>query len=307
MKLNFDNLYQIDGDVSQKKIYRFKNINENKIIVDFSYNLKDFLSFIKVHNYLSNINISIPKIFEIDENINIIIMEDFGDLRYDKIINNIDPKEILYNAVNSLIQIQNSKKQIPKNDLEQYNFSFLKEEVAEFAEFYIPSTDDGEQLIVDFYNIWKTEFENIKLELNSFVHKDFELSNLIYLPKKDGHLRCGIIDFQNAFLAFVGWDLFSLLENPRMFFNEKYNNELIEYFYKMTGQKNSLNNFIKQYYFLNTARQTRIIGRWIKLNKKNRMNDYSKFLDVTNKRLQKSLFNLKNKKLINIYNRLIIK
>ena len=307
MKITLDNLYQIESDVSQKKIYRFKDINENKIVVDFSYNLKDFSSFIKVHNLLSDINISIPKIFEIDESINVIVMEDFGDLRYDKIINNIDPKKILYNAVNSIIEIQKSKKYLPINDLVQYNLSFLKEEVGEFAEFYIPLIDDGKELEVDFFSIWKTEFENINFEFNSFVHKDFELSNLIHLPKRDGHLKCGVIDFQNAFLGFAGWDLFSLLENPRMFFNEKYNEGLIEYFFKMTSQKNSLNYFIKQYYFLNTVRQTRLIGRWIKLNKKNKNNFYSKFLSVTNKRLQKSIFNLNNKELTNIYKRLKVK
>ena len=307
MKNNYDNIYQIESDVSKKKIYRFKNNNVNKIIVDFSYNLKDFHSFIQVHKLLLDINISIPKIFSVDESRNIITMEDFGDLRYDKFINNNDPKKFLYNAVNSIIEIQNSKKTLSLNNFLKYNFSFFKEEIAEFAEFYIPLIDNGNELADNFYYIWKAEFENIDFDFNSFVHKDFEFSNLIHLPKRDGHLKCGIIDFQNAFIGFSGWDLFSLLENPRMYFNEKYNSELLEYFYKRTNQKISLNYFIEQYYFLNTARQTRIIGRWINLDKANNNNNYSRFLNITINKLEKSLFNLKNKKLTNLYNKLIIK
>ena len=50
-------------------------------------------------------------------------MEDFGNSRYDKLINSIDPKEILIDAVNSLIEIQNTKKPIVNNILKQYDFS----------------------------------------------------------------------------------------------------------------------------------------------------------------------------------------
>ena len=63
--------------------------------------------------------------------------------------------------------------------------------------------------------------------------------------------------------------------------------------------------FLIQYYFLNTARQTRIIGRWINLDKKNKNNNYSKYLSVTLKRLEKSLYNLQNEKLSKLYGKII--
>ena len=129
----------------------------------------------------------------------------------------------------------------------------------------------------------------------------------MYLPKKHGHLKCGVLDFQNAFIGFTGWDLFSLLENPRIYFDDQYNNELVKYFFDNTNQKINLKEFLKQYYFLNTARQTRIIGRWIKLDKKNKNNNYSIYLPPTLQRLKKSLFHLKNKKLTNLYDKILIK
>ena len=73
-----------------KKIYRFKNENTKNILVDFSYSLDDYLSFVNVHKYLSNINISIPKIFDTNDSEKLILMEDFGNDRYDKIINKYD-------------------------------------------------------------------------------------------------------------------------------------------------------------------------------------------------------------------------
>ena len=67
MKFNFNEVYQIESGASQKKIYRFKNKDKEGVVVDFSYNYKDFDSFLEVNKFLSNINISIPKIFDIDK------------------------------------------------------------------------------------------------------------------------------------------------------------------------------------------------------------------------------------------------
>mgnify|MGYP003973594653 FL=1 len=305
MKFNLDDLYQIESGASYKKIYRFKNKNIGKVVVNFSYNHNDYLSFLEVNNFLSNINISVPKIFYSDHDKSIIIMEDFGDNRYDKLINSIDPKEILIDAVNSLIEIQNTQKPIVNNIIKQYDFSSFKIEIAEFVDFYLPKNNISDDMAEEFFDIWSNEFKNLNFKWDSFVHKDFELSNLIYLPKRNNHLKCGIIDFQNAFIGFSGWDVFSLLENPRIYFDDKYNDELLEYFFNKTDQNIPIREFLNQYYFLNTARQTRIIGRWINLDNKNK-NNYSKYLNVTIKRLKKSLYNLQNKKLSKLYDTLIV-
>ena len=305
MKFNFDDVYEIESDASHKRIYRFKNLNEEKIIVDFSYNHNDYLSFLEINNLLSNINISVPKIFETDDIKSIIIMEDFGNSRYDKLINTIDPKDILIDAINSLIEIQNSQKPIVNKYLKKYDYSSFKEEIMEFADFYLSKNNIGKDVIDEFFYIWKSEFENLNFNWDSFVHKDFELSNLMHLSQRKGHLKCGILDFQNAFIGFSGWDVFSLLENPRIYFEDKYNNELVEYYFNKTNQNLPFNEFLVQYYFLNTARQTRIIGRWINLDKKNKNNNYSKYLGVTIKRLQESLYNLQNEKLSKLYTKII--
>ena len=305
MKFNLDDLYQIESGASYKKIYRFKNKNIGKVVVNFSYNHNDYLSYLEINNFLSNINISVPKIFYSDHDKSIIIMEDFGDNRYDKLINSIDPKEILIDAVNSLIEIQNTQKPIVNNIIKQYDFSSFKIEIAEFVDFYLPKNNISDDMAEEFFDIWSNEFKNLNFKWDSFVHKDFELSNLIYLPKRNNHLKCGIIDFQNAFIGFSGWDVFSLLENPRIYFEDKYNDELLKYYFNKTNQNLSFNEFLVQYYFLNTARQTRIIGRWINLDNKNNYN-YSKYLNVTIKRLKKSLYNLQNKKLSKLYDTLIV-
>ncbi len=305
MKFNLNEVCQIESGVSQKKIYRFKNLDKEGVFVDFSYNYKDYHSFLEVNKFLSNINISVPKIIDIDDSKNLILMEDFGNNRCDNIINSMDLREILLNSINSLIEIQNTNQPITNYNLDTYNFSSFKIEIAEFADFYLPFKKISKSIVDEFFIIWHSEFKNLHFNWNSFVHKDFELSNLMYLQNREGHLKCGILDYQNAYIGFSGWDMFSLLENPRIYFDDKYNDELIEYFYNNTKQNISFSEFLIQYYFLNTARQSRIIGRWINLDKKNKNNYYFKYLDVTIKRLKKSLYYLQNQKLSKLYSKII--
>ena len=113
-------------------------------------------------------------------------------------------------------------------------------------------------------------------------------------------MKCGIIDFQSAFRGFVGWDLFSLLENPRINFTRQYNEEFIKYFYENISCQSDFTTFRDQYYILNLARLTRLLGRWAKLlNQGNKK--YLNYMYSTKSRLISSLVNIKDENLKKIY------
>ena len=54
----------------------------------------------------------------------------------------------------------------------------------------------------------------------------------MYLTSRKDHLKCGVLDFQSAFWGESCWDLFSLLEDSRVFFDEQFNDYFIQYYYK---------------------------------------------------------------------------
>ena len=299
------NYQQIKNGASKKIIFRFRKKKYYLIGMDFTKDKNEFYNFINTYNILKNVNISIPKIYEINFDKFLILMEDFGNQRYDKIYKNNNIYDLLKYAVESIAIIQNSLRFHKLLNLEKYNLDVLRGEIKEIIDFYFPYKKIDINFAKEFLNTWENEFYKYNFDFNSFVHKDFNMNNLFFLPLQKKHLRCGIIDFQSAYIGFSGWDLFSLLEDSRINFTSEFNDELIYYFFKKTHQKIDFEIFKQHYYFLNISRQTRLLGRWIKLAKNNNQKEYLNYIDITLERLKDSLIKLKSKSFLNLYKKIL--
>ena len=90
MQNNLKDLILIKGSASLKKVYRFNKKNSKFILLDFSEDANEFNNHLNIYNILKNIDISVPKIFEVNFKDKIIVTEDFGDQRFDKVFNKYD-------------------------------------------------------------------------------------------------------------------------------------------------------------------------------------------------------------------------
>ena len=302
------NIKTIQKGSSKKNLYRLERNFKSYILTDFNTDKKEYKNHIKIYEILKEINISIPKIIEkYDDNL-LLISEDFGDLRFDKILKDYPLKVILSYAVETLIILNNSIKFDNAFELSQYNFKIFESEIMELPEYYFPYIKlNNTGVIEEFFYIWHEAFTNINFKFNSFLHKDFNVNNLMLLSSKKNHLKCGVLDFQSAFWGESSWDLFSLLEDSRILFSDDHNEYFIEYFYSKTNNNLSFKEFINKYYFLSSSRQTRLLGRWVKLAKELNQNWYLEFISITLYRLKKSINLCGNKNLIKFYNQYIFK
>ncbi len=301
--MNFDHndLEKIEDGLSNKLIYRITEKENTKIIIDFSRDKQEFKNFLTVYEILQKINISIPKIYEVNQKQYKIHMQDFGKNRFNQIYNKDNLYKLLKLAVENIIVIQNESNLNNLKNLQEYTFEDLKIELKEFVTYYIPNNKNSNFPTSKFYETWKSIFYSQNYNMKNFVHKDFEFVNLFFLENCESHLQCGIIDFQSAFKGFIGWDLISLLENPRINFTRDYNDRLIEYFYDSTSIIENFNTFLEKYYVLSLARQTRLLGRWRKLLSTNNDKKYLNYLEITKSRTIATLNNIKNYELRSIY------
>ena len=305
MKLSLHNLIEIKSGLSNKRIFRKYEDKFSKIIIGFSNDEKEFFNFLNTYNILKKTNVSIPKIYDVYLKEYIIVMEDFGNNTFDTLLDDNELYNLLKLSIDNLIYIQNSLTSEDITKLEMYSYAKFKIEISELIEYYIPFRKINNFPTNLFYEYWEDIFKSQRFQFESFVHKDYEFINLILIDKNIKHLRCGIIDFQSAFRGFIGWDLFTILENPRIYFTRKYNEELIKYFYENTNINLKFSTFINQYYLLNLGRHTRLLGRWIKLYNVNNNPIYLQFLDVTQKRISATLNHIQSQKIKEFYKKYI--
>ena len=67
MNSDHNDLEKIEDGLSSKLIYRITEKKNTKIIIDFSRDKHDFKNFLNVYEILQKINISIPKIYEVNQ------------------------------------------------------------------------------------------------------------------------------------------------------------------------------------------------------------------------------------------------
>ena len=67
MNSDHKDLEKIEDGLSKKLIYRKIGKKNTKIIIDFSKDKQDFRNFLNVYEILLKVNLSIPKIYEVNK------------------------------------------------------------------------------------------------------------------------------------------------------------------------------------------------------------------------------------------------
>ena len=99
------------GDASFRKFYRLVLRRKNKIIVIAKKEkYKNLIAYIAVNKYLRSYKVLTPKLYSHNYNKGIIVIEDFGDLSFYKVLLNKKNKLTIYKKlVDLLIKIQKIK------------------------------------------------------------------------------------------------------------------------------------------------------------------------------------------------------
>ena len=101
--------------------------------------------------------------------------------------------------------------------LPAYDDARLLEEVERFLLWYVPAargTPVDEDARQHFEAIWRALLPKARTVPDTMVHRDFFVENLLLLPRP-GLTTLGLLDFQDAVVGPITYDLASLLEDAR--------------------------------------------------------------------------------------------
>jgi len=299
MKLSKD-LKEIKGDASFRKFYR--NTKKNSIIVFANKEkLKNLLIYDSINKILIKNNIIAPKLLSQNYENNYIEIQDLGNKTIYQIFlkNKKNQYFIFKKIINVLNKIQLIKDKKIKNfknifyKIEDYKNKILFDEAKLFSYWYIPKKLNKKKIRI--FNIkFSKEIKLLLSKLNfkndTFVHRDFHVSNLVINSKN----QIGLIDNQDALIGNKAYDLASLIDDVRFKTSNSLKLKVYNYYLK-TNKKINADKFKNDFEILSVLRNLKIIGIFMRLAERDKKTKYLKLVPYAWKMIDNRL--AKNKDL----------
>ena len=274
---------EIKGDASFRKFYRNK---KKKSIIVFAKKEKNrnLLIYDAINKILIKNKIVAPKLIDQNYQKNYIEIKDLGNKTIYQIFiaNNKNLYPIFKKIIKVLNKIQLIKDKKIKNfknkfyKIKDYKKKVLLDEVKLFNDWYAPKKLNKKKLNIFNYKFDK-EIRSLLLKLNykndTFVHRDFHISNLIINTKN----QIGLIDNQDALIGNKAYDLASLIDDVRYKTSNSLKEKVYNYYLK-TNKKIKKNKFKNDFNILSVLRNLKIIGIFMRLSERDNKKKYLKLI-----------------------------
>jgi len=283
-------IFPIAGDASFRKFYRVVLNKKSRIIISVKKDkYKNLIAYLAINKFLRKNNIFAPKLFSCDYRKGLMVIEDFGNLTFNKVLLKTKNKFKIYKKlVDLLLKIQKIKpkkkiKTLNKNTyiIKSYSNKFLLKESNLFFDWYLPiflSKKKSSNIKIKANKILFKLYNRLNFSNSCFVHRDYHAQNLMQLNKK-----IGVIDTQDALIGHPAYDLVSLIDDVRVKSSTKLKNKIYNYYFKKTQKnyKSDLKNFLEDFKILSVQRNLKIIGIFSRLFIRDKKKQYLKLIPYT--------------------------
>ena len=152
-----------------------------------------------------------------------------------------------------------------------------------------PATED---VRAEFRAVWAPIIDRLLALPGGWFLRDYHSPNLVWMPEREGAARVGILDFQDALNEHFSFDLVSLLQDARVDVPEALECELIDYYCAQVAAHEPAFDraeFESAYADFGAQRNTRLLGLWARLLRRDRKPHYLQHLPRTWGYLARSL------------------
>ena len=265
------------ADASFRTYYRLSKEDETYVLMDSSLLLESLPPFVDMNERLETVNVRVPHIIVKNMESGYLILEDFGSTHYLDILNEENYQKLYKKAIDEIVKMQ----QADTKDLPVYDKDFLLFEMDLMQEWYLEKYLNT-ILNLDQKNIINTalkEISDVVLEQPQgvFVHRDFHSRNIMLTPKND----IGIIDFQDARVGAITYDLVSLLKDCYIEWDNEEVKNLALYYRDSVNLDVNDDIFIKWFDFMGLQRHIKVLGIFARLHLRDGKDGYLKDIPLT--------------------------
>jgi len=199
-------------------------------------------AFIDIANILRQAGLSAPEIYAADAENGFALIEDLGDDLFAHAITQGVSEAPLYEAaIDALAALGHAAPPPPASSVYtmlSYDLTALQVEAALLTQWYWPlkkSETITADMQADYQDRWAAVFGQISAP-HIITLRDYHGENLLWLPRREGVRRVGMIDFQDALYGYAAYDLVSLLEDARRDVSPALASAMVERYCEKTGR-----------------------------------------------------------------------
>ena len=199
------------SDASFRRYFRFNVFGESYVVMDAPPDKEDCGPFIKIGRQFYELGLNVPKIIETDTDQGFLLLSDLGSDVYLTHLNDKTVERLYGDALGALAVLQ-AGTFVDKAFLPDYDRELLLNEMELFREWYL-NKHLGLTLSKDQHagldEVFAKLAESALSQPQVWVHRDYHSRNLMVTEVNNP----GILDFQDAVLGPVTYDLVSLLRD----------------------------------------------------------------------------------------------
>ena len=253
--IDYKSLKPLKNDASKRRYYRFTNNKKELLLMDSSLEKVSLENFIKITKWLKSNHLSSPEIYIKDENLGLLIIEDFGNNKYSILFKKEKKKKKTYyrNAIKLLIFLSEKKK---PSFIKNYDHRVLKNELDLYINWEL-NIKKNKKALKDWNSIWDSLLKRVSYKKTCVVLRDFHVDNIFYIKDRYKLKKIGLIDFQDSLIGHPAYDLVSLLQDVRVFLSIEEQESFYNYYKKHVKIKQD--EFKYAYLVLGTQRLFKIL------------------------------------------------
>jgi aminoglycoside/choline kinase family phosphotransferase len=282
------------ADASFRRYFRVSRQGHTWIAMDAPPGKEDMGPYIRVSAMLVDVGVNAPKVLQRDEAQGFLLNTDLGSRTYLADLDaGADAERLYRDAIEALVAIQARAGQHAKA-LPPYDDALLRREMGLFPEWFCNKhlgLHLSESEVVGLSNTFDTLVAEALAQPRVFVHRDYHSRNLMVTDgvghEQGGHgANPGILDFQDAVLGPVTYDLVSLLRDSYVEWPVERVHAWIKHF-RDTAQRAGMNvganpeQFQRWFDLMGVQRQLKVLGIFARLYHRDGKSGYLKDLPRT--------------------------
>jgi len=267
-------------DASNRRYFRLAGPRPSTLLMDAPPPHEDIRPFIRVARHLAKLGLSPPAIYETDEAQGFALIEDFGEATYTRLLDaGADAAPLFTAACDALIVLHRDPRGA-EIAAPAYDDAKMLEEVTELPDWYGLAIT-GRKLPADatetFVGLWRTLLGRLPRPEIGLVLLDYHVDNLMALPGRKGGAACGLLDFQDARIGPMPYDLMTLLRNERRGIDADLSQALYSRYMSLARPADP-DLFGVWYRVLAAQRYSKVLGRFARLTLRDGRDGYLRYL-----------------------------